>query len=536
MRAVNVLLAILMSAAIGLAVLEGGLRLIPAYRAKPTLNQYDPLTGWSQVPGKRIVRHVGGEKLEFQINALGLRDDADLKVEKPAGTRRVLMLGDSFTLGYTVAREHAFADLLERRWQAEGRPIEVVNAGTEAWSTDQQVAWFLERGAAYAPDVVLLFPFENDIYWNGQERYGRFPKPRFTPAGELEPRELVDPGPLSPIASSAIVRFLQTSLGALLSRPTERTHHQVALERQGQSGWILKEFTPLLNDPPAYVEDSVQRTEGALIALKARCDALGARLAIVPIPSKSAIDPEEREFFRGWSKGLAGLPDSAWSPDRPVDLFLALAAKHGIDAIDPRAELRAATTAGQKLYFDKQLEWHFNAAGNHAFAAVVHDGLDRLGELGAPPDASHAVPADRFAQAPRTSRPLWPFVFGGLWLALSALYIGTYPDERKHLAALKVGGLLALVFTIILGGRWALGLLPAHVSGWLFGGFVVAVLGFVAWKLGRRIGTVAELLRAFVLRGHWYLMPLIVVLLTVGSLLVVAASSPLVAPFIYTLF
>ena len=31
-------------------------------------------------------------------------------------------------------------------------------------------------------------------------------------------------------------------------------------------------------------------------------------------------------------------------------------------------------------------------------------------------------------------------------------------------------------------------------------------------------------------------MPLLVVLLTVGSLLVVAASSPLVAPFIYTLF
>ena len=37
-------------------------------------------------------------------------------------------------------------------------------------------------------------------------------------------------------------------------------------------------------------------------------------------------------------------------------------------------------------------------------------------------------------------------------------------------------------------------------------------------------------------RGHWYLMPLVVILLTVGSLLVVAASSPLVAPFIYTLF
>ena len=66
--------------------------------------------------------------------------------------------------------------------------------------------------------------------------------------------------------------------------------------------------------------------------------------------------------------------------------------------------------------------------------------------------------------------------------------------------------------------------------------FVLVVIGFVLYKLGRRTGTVLELFSAFVQRGHWYLMPLVVILLTIGSLLVVAASSPLVAPFIYTLF
>ena len=65
---------------------------------------------------------------------------------------------------------------------------------------------------------------------------------------------------------------------------------------------------------------------------------------------------------------------------------------------------------------------------------------------------------------------------------------------------------------------------------------MIGILGFVAYKLGRRLGTIAELFKAFTLRGHWYLMPLVVILLTIGSLLVVAASSPLVAPFIYTLF
>jgi hypothetical protein len=80
------------------------------------------------------------------------------------------------------------------------------------------------------------------------------------------------------------------------------------------------------------------------------------------------------------------------------------------------------------------------------------------------------------------------------------------------------------------------GLIPHTWTPWIVGGFVLVVLGFVGWKLGRRLATIAELFRSFTLRGHWYLMPLVVVLLTIGSLLVVAASSPLIAPFIYTLF
>jgi hypothetical protein len=65
---------------------------------------------------------------------------------------------------------------------------------------------------------------------------------------------------------------------------------------------------------------------------------------------------------------------------------------------------------------------------------------------------------------------------------------------------------------------------------------MTVILSFVVIKLGRRLTTSGELFTAFTRRGHWYLMPLVVVLLSIGSLLVVAASSPLIAPFIYTLF
>jgi hypothetical protein len=107
----------------------------------------------------------------------------------------VLALGDSFVLGYTVDRKDLFVDELEKVWQAEGRNVDVINAGTEGWSTDQEVLWLDLQGKAFQPDVVLLFPYENDLYWNAKARYGRYPKPRFTPEGESEHLVLADPGP-----------------------------------------------------------------------------------------------------------------------------------------------------------------------------------------------------------------------------------------------------------------------------------------------------------------------------------------------------
>jgi hypothetical protein len=119
---------------------------------------------------------------------------------------------------------------------------------------------------------------------------------------------------------------------------------------------------------------------------------------------------------------------------------------------------------------------------------------------------------------------------------LSALYKLTYRDEPWWKAALGVAVMLGLVFTIAVGGGTLLKLLPQGWSTILMLLVVITILTFVAVKLGRRIGTIAELFTAFTRRGHWYLMPLVVVLLSIGSLLVVAASSPLIAPFIYTLF
>lgn len=520
MRALNVLLSVLISLLLAVLVFELGLRLFPAFRPQATINEFHPRLGWAKRPDAEVRRRTPELDVSIRTNADGLRDDA-IPRPKPAGTFRVVMLGDSFVLGYTVERTDLFVDHCETWWNAEERRVDVVNAGTEGWATDQEVLWFLEEGVRYEPDLVLLFPYDNDLVWCGEDHYQRFPKPRFRPDGTLEERALDDPGVQPWWKRTAIAKLRR-------ARPDPASRFQP----EGASGPMLREFAPLLVQPPAFLGEAVDRTRGALRALQTRCDELGARLVMVPIPSETAVHPGERQPFQ--EKALGGLTAAQWSPDRPTDLFLDLGRELGITALDARPALRARDAAGERLYF--AAEWHFNPLGNERFAEFLVTELARLDVF--PPE--HAARAaghfDVAEAADEGGVPTWLLVFAGLWAVLGFAYGRTYPDESAALAFLKVGALLAVIFAILLGGKALLGLVPPRFAPVVVLLFVGAVLSFVAYKLGRRLGTIAELLKAFTLRGHWYLMPLVVVLLSIGSLLVVAASSPLIAPFIYTLF
>lgn len=520
MRALNVLLSIVVSVLIFLLVFEGGLRLIG--KGPPqTLNRFDPALGWSKEPNKSLSRHGNGWEATFELNALGLRDDP---MSSSGKTRpfRVVALGDSFTLGFTVQREDLFVDLLEKKWQAEGRDLDIVNTGTEGYSTDQEAAWLDRHGADYQPNLVLVFPYENDIFWCGEAHYLRFPKPQYEPDGRPTGALLADPGP-----KTLADRFAVASLGSKLLglRPDLDRYCEVPGNPK-----LRSEFAPLLRTPPPFVAQAMARAKGSLSALSKRCAALGAKLVVVPIPSHSAVDPAFADEF---GTKVLRVSRGEWSPDLPVDFYLSASKELGIATIDTRPDLKAAHSADRPAYLHmfKDREWHFTAHGNHAFAAAVAAKLDP-GTLPKATGAPVEIPEEHVASA----LPKWPFVLGGLWLVLSLVYGATYPKSPKIQGFLVVGVMLSLVVGIFLGVAKLTELVPARFQSLIIIGFLLIVLGFVVYKLGARLLTVGELLKAFIGRGHWYLMPLVVVLLTIGSLLVVAASSPFVAPFIYTLF
>lgn len=154
---------------------------IPVFTTR-LFTEYDPLLGWRKIPNFHGT-HVQDEyTIVERFNAKGLRGP-DYPYRKPAGEYRILILGDSFAEGYTVEFEDLCSELLEGKLRAElDRRIEVINAGTGGYGTDQELLFFRTEGRKYAPDLVILLYCENDAPMNIKSNYyamGRGQKPLF---------------------------------------------------------------------------------------------------------------------------------------------------------------------------------------------------------------------------------------------------------------------------------------------------------------------------------------------------------------------
>ncbi len=100
---------------------------------------------------------------EFVTNGKGLRDKREFPYAKPAGTLRVLSLGDSHTQGYEVRQDATFSAVLERYLRHHGVRAEVLNAGVSGFSNAEELAYLENEGYKYHPDVVVLGFYANDF-------------------------------------------------------------------------------------------------------------------------------------------------------------------------------------------------------------------------------------------------------------------------------------------------------------------------------------------------------------------------------------
>ncbi|MGH9748379.1 MAG: SGNH/GDSL hydrolase family protein [Candidatus Polarisedimenticolia bacterium] len=161
-RGVAVNLALLLgSLAIACLGLEGTVRLfdleLASFHPIGAFCEYDEVLGWRLVPGRRGVFSKGGFSADVAISSQGLRD-REYPLEKAAGRKRILVLGDSVVWCWGVDMSDCFTELVEERLP----DTDVVALGVPGYGTAQELLAYERLGARFSPDLVILVFVSND--------------------------------------------------------------------------------------------------------------------------------------------------------------------------------------------------------------------------------------------------------------------------------------------------------------------------------------------------------------------------------------
>lgn len=111
----------------------------------------------------------GDFDVEIRTNPKGFRDDA-YELEKSGGKKRVVGLGDSFTWGYGVEKDESYLEVAESRLEN----VEILNMGHNAYGSGQELLYLKKFGKLYAPDMVTVGFYINDLNENISGKRSQF--------------------------------------------------------------------------------------------------------------------------------------------------------------------------------------------------------------------------------------------------------------------------------------------------------------------------------------------------------------------------
>jgi lysophospholipase L1-like esterase len=204
--------------------------------------------------------------VEFQYNSLRFRD-AELG-PKPAGVRRVMVVGDSFTEGQGVKEPDTYPRRLEALLNQTGSARwEVRNCGRRATDFPELYAAF-EQVLAFEPDVIVYGMVLNDA-----DR-----SPEFQARQTYVNDWILDRGRILESGAASFVRPLDSRLFAMV-------HDRLEARRTSRA--TLRWYREMYGEPNGAGRE---RTEHYLREMNRRARASGARLLVASWPLLVSLD------------------------------------------------------------------------------------------------------------------------------------------------------------------------------------------------------------------------------------------------------
>jgi hypothetical protein len=361
-------LTLMISTALCLLLAEFGLALLFPIPHSIEVNMYfepDPFTGY-----KLKANSVGHfrDGIEGRANSRGHRDD-EIEPKPPAGGTRIMVLGDSFTVGANVRQDEVYPQVLEQILADRcAAAVDVVNTAVGGWCPFQYAQYYEHYGAALDPDLVIVcFFVGNDSF----DKNNQVHQLLTAVGGRRVHREAAEESGIrlkiflyehshlvrlviSRLGGASVVsdrEFWRTDCSDLSEQFIEIQRHRL----QNHFRWNARQ------------ERIVQNNIDQIARIHRLTQSQHIPLLVVLIPDESQINPILQ------SKLLADTDPTTIDFDMPQPLLAAKMFELGVPVIDLLADFRAD---GRCLYMN---DTHWNADGHRLAAEILTDNLIEAG-------------------------------------------------------------------------------------------------------------------------------------------------------------
>ena len=372
-------------AALALAATLAGIvvadRLTGRIRGKPPRGLIFP-------PGSEVRYETPEFEAVVRTNSLGFRGEEC--ASDPGGRFRIVLLGDSFTMGWGVNIEDAWATLLQAKLRLGDPAVEVLNLGQggahpASYARNARVAV-----PALRPAVVVVAVLQGDDIFQTIDAMNAAGAPpvdlsKWEPSladsaiGFVRTRlvpNLLGSGVRTDVTSNwkETARRLAENLAPAQRERFDRMDAEAkeVFLRGGlnpivvQSAILYPDYYARHVDPGgAEAQAGIRRMSESLASISSTARENGARTVVVSIPYRAYVSKRDGAALR--RIGFA-IPDDLAESDGAAAAIWQAARDAGLDCLDVTLRFREACRS-RELYYP--LDGHFNRDGNAVFAGLL---------------------------------------------------------------------------------------------------------------------------------------------------------------------
>lgn len=388
---INVILSVLSLFAFML-LLEMGLRFFPINKhcspktavSRQAWRRLDSSFGVVHIPNSRYLHTTDDYSAVYQFNSKGVRGP-EYSYFKPDGEYRILILGDSFAMGFGVNFDDLFSEVLKRELNNSrkdyDKSFQIINTGVGGWCTGTELLFFDEEGKKYNPDLTIVMFSENDAWHNNAADY--YPISRL---GRLLPGIAI-PEPSKEKSSGRALAGGSYLLKKIKKWFAENSYLynfiSIRVKNERHFYLLAKTLHLLDTDRPFFPDEyriwrrnydgqiiaAWKMTEAIMLKMKEEAESAGSKPLVFYVPTSASI---YNSVWRETQKKY-GISGREWDINKAGIELGDICRRNNIDFINPKdvfiKQAGERMAKGKSLYYLQ--EGHWNVAGHKLVAEIL---------------------------------------------------------------------------------------------------------------------------------------------------------------------